>query len=218
MATENPTWGYTRIRGALADLGHKAGRNTIKRILANAGIEPAPERGKRTQWKTFLKAHLGTICATNFFTVEVLTMTGVVRYFILFVIDLKTRQVHIAGIAHQVYGKWAEQVARNLTDSVDGFLKDMRDLTHDRDPVFAKRFAEILALVRVETLKLPARIPNLNSFAERFVRSPREDCLRRVIPLGETHLRADDHRVCRTLPPRAITRNWTTNSRCTGRQ
>jgi transposase InsO family protein len=189
MATENPTWGYTRIRGALANLGYEVGRNTIKRILANAGIEPAPERGKRTQWKTFLKAHRGTICATDFFTVEVLTMTGLVRYFVLFVIDLKTRQVHIAGIAHQVYGKWTEQVARNLTEPVDGFLKDMRYLIHDRDPVFTKHFAEILASAGVETVKLPARSPNLNSFAERFVRSVRDDCLRRIIPLGETHLR-----------------------------
>ena len=126
MAKENPTWGYTRIRGALANLGHAVGRNTIRRILADAGIEPAPERGQRTHWKTFLKAHLGAICATDFFTVEVLTLTGIVRYFVLFVIDLKTREVHIAGIAHQVYGKWTEHVARNLTDPVDGLLKDMR--------------------------------------------------------------------------------------------
>ncbi|MFC1642294.1 integrase core domain-containing protein [Myxococcota bacterium] len=116
-------------------------------------------------------------------------MTGIVRYFVLFVIDLKTRQVHIAGIAHQVYGKWAEQVARNLTDPVDGFLKDMRYLIHDRDPVFTKCFAEILASAGVETVKLPPKSPNLNAFAERFVRSIRDDCLRRVIPLGERHLR-----------------------------
>jgi putative transposase len=189
MAMENPTWGYTRIRGALANLGHEVGRNTIKRILKNAGMEPAPERGKRTQWKTFIREHLGAICATDFFTVEVLTMTGIVRYFVLFVIDLKTRRVHVAGIAHQVYGKWVEQVARNLTDPVDGFLKDMRYLIHDRDPVFTKRFADVLASTGVKTLKLPSRSPNLNAFAERFVRSIRDECLRRIVPLGERHLR-----------------------------
>jgi putative transposase len=189
MAKEDPTWGYTRIRGALANLGHAVGRNTIRRILADAGIEPAPERGKRTQWKTFLKAHLGAICATDFFTVEVLTMTGIVRYFVLFVIDLETREVHIAGIAHQVYGKWTEQVARNLTDPVDGFLKDMRYLIHDRDPVFTKHFTDILASTGAKTLKLPPGSPNLNAFAERFVRSIRDECLRRIVPLGEWHLR-----------------------------
>jgi transposase InsO family protein len=189
MAMENPTWGYTRIRGALANLGHEVGRNTIKRILKDAGMEPAPERGKRTQWKTFLREHLGAICATDFFTVEVLTMTGLVRYFVLFVIDIKTRQVHVAGIAHQVYGAWVEQVARNLTDPLDGFLKDMRYLIHDRDPVFTKRFADILASTGVKTLKLPSRSPNLNAFAERFVRSIRDECLRRIVPLGERHLR-----------------------------
>ena len=204
MAMENPTWGYTRIRGALANLGHEVGRNTIKRILKDAGMKPAPGRGKRTQWKTFIREHLGAICATDFFTVEVLTMTGVVRYFVLFVIDLKTRQVHVAGIAHPVYGQWVEQVARNLTDPVDGFLRDMRCLIHDRDPVFTKRFADILASTGVKTLKLPPRSPNLNEGpmfgraerdrqhgggAERFVRSIRDECLRRIVPLGERHLR-----------------------------
>ncbi len=120
MASENPTWGYTRIRGALWNLGHDLGRNTIRRILADAGLEPAPERGKRTRWATFLKAHWGAIAATDFFTVEVVTNVGLVRYFVLFVIDLKTRRVHIAGIAHQMYGTLMEQVARSLTDPLDG--------------------------------------------------------------------------------------------------
>ena len=189
MASENPSWGYTRIRGALWNLGHDVGRNTIKRILVDAGIEPAPERGKRTSWKTFLKAHWGAIAATDFFTVEVVTSTGLVRYFVLFVIDLKSRRVHIAGIAHQVYGKWTEQVARSLTDPSDGFLRGARYLIHDHDPLFTCRFTEILKAGGVSALRLPARSPNLNAFAERFVRSVRQECLRKVIPLGERHLR-----------------------------
>jgi len=104
MASSNPGWGYTRIRGALRNLGHELGRSTIKRILADAGIEPDPERSKRTPWATFLKAHWGAIAATDFFTVEVLTMHGLVRYSVLFAIDLKTRCVHLAGIAHDPYG------------------------------------------------------------------------------------------------------------------
>jgi len=189
MALSNPGWGYTRIRGALRNLGHQLGRSTIKRILADAGIEPAPERSKRTPWVTFLKAHWGAIAATDFFTVEVLTMHGLVRYSVLFVIDLKTRCVQIAGIAHDPYGAWMEQMARNLTDAVDGFLKNTRYLIHDRDPLFTQRFVDILRVGGVKTVKLPARSPDLNAVAERFVLSARSECLRRVIPLGEKHLR-----------------------------
>jgi len=98
FATENPSWGYTRIRGALRNLGHELGRNTIKRILLEHGLDPAPKRGKTMPWKTFLKAHLGVIAATDFFTVEALTLGGLVRYVVWFVIDLESRRVHIAGL------------------------------------------------------------------------------------------------------------------------
>src|ERR1700704_5522789 len=98
FATENPHWGYTRLRGALGNLGHELGRNTIKRILADHGIGPAPKRGKTMPWKTFLKAHFGVIAATDFFTVEVLTFIGLVRYVVWFFIDLESRRVHIAGL------------------------------------------------------------------------------------------------------------------------
>ena len=189
MARSNPGWGYTRIRGALWNLGHDLGRNTIKRILADAGIEPAPERCKRTTWKTFLKAHWGAIAAMDFFTVEVLTWRGLVRYFVLFAIDMKTRRVYIAGIIHEAYGQWVEQVARNLTDPVEGFLRDKRYLIHDRDPLFTRRFVDILEAAGVKSVKLPARSPNLNAQAERFVLSTRRECLNKIVPLGERHLR-----------------------------
>jgi hypothetical protein len=120
FATDNPSWGYTRIRGALRNLGHALGRNTIKRILLEHGLEPAPLRSKRMPWKTFLKAHLGAIAATDFFAVEVLTLAGLVRYYVLFVIDIETRHVQIAGMVRQRHGAWMKQVARNLTDAVDG--------------------------------------------------------------------------------------------------
>jgi transposase InsO family protein len=189
MARENPTWGYTRIRGALHNLGHDLGRSTIKRILENHGIEPAPERGRRTPWASFLKAHWGAIAAADFFTVEVLTPRGLVRYAVLFVIDLKTRRVHIAGIVHEPYGAWMAQIARSLTDAVDGFLRGSSYLIHDRDPLFTRQFHSLLSASGVEAVRLPARSPNLNAYAERFVRSIKSECLRRVIPLGERHLR-----------------------------
>jgi hypothetical protein len=144
FATENPRWGYTRIRGALRNLGHELGRNTIRRILAECGLEPAPKRGKTMPWKTFLQAHFGVIAATDFFTVEVLTLGGIVRYVVWFVIDLESRRVHIAGLSSHPHDAWIQQIARNLTDSVDGFLRGKRYLLHDRDPLFTEAFRAIL--------------------------------------------------------------------------
>ena len=187
MARENPRWGYTRIRGALYNLGHEIGRNTIKRILLDYGFDPARKRGM--SWKTFLKAHWGAIAATDFFSVEVITQSGLVRYFVLFVIDLKTRRVEIAGIIQQPEKEWMSQIARNLTDAEDGFLNGSRYLIHDRDPLFTKSFRETLGSSGVETVKLPARSPNLNAHAERFVRSVKSECLAQIIPIGERHLR-----------------------------
>lgn len=126
MAVENTRWGYTRIRGALRNLGIELGHNTIKRILLEHGIEPAPERGKRMPWKTFLKAHWGEIAAADFFTVEVLTLVGLVRYHVFFFIDLESRRVEIAGIVHNPGNEWMAQAARNLVDAFAGFLKDHR--------------------------------------------------------------------------------------------
>ena len=101
MANENPTWGYTRIRGGLKHLGQKVARNTIKAILKDHGIEPAPERGTKMPWQTFLAAHWDGLAAADFFTVEVLTVAGLIRYVVLFVMKLKTRTVEIAGISSQ---------------------------------------------------------------------------------------------------------------------
>ena len=187
MARDNPRWGYTRIRGALHNLGHDIARNTIKRILLDNGFDPI--RKKRMSWETFLRAHWGAIAATDFFSVEVITRSGLVRYFVLFVIDLKTRRVEIAGILPRPNGEWMQQIARNLTDCDEGFLNGSRRLVHDRDPLFTRSFRAILKSSGIETVKLPARSPNLNAYAERFVRSIKSECLAQVIPLGERHLR-----------------------------
>jgi transposase InsO family protein len=112
-----------------------------------------------------------------------------VRYLVLFVIDLETRRVEIAGIAQRPDGDWMKQIARNLTDAEEGFLKGARYLIHDRDPLFTEAFREVLASTGVGTVKLPARSPDLNAYAERFVRSIKSECLAQIIPLGERHLR-----------------------------
>jgi putative transposase len=190
MATENPTWGYTRIRGGLKHLGHDVARNTIKAILKDNGIEPAPERGTKTPWKAFLAAHWDGLAAADFFTVEVLTPRGLVRYFVLFVMKLKTRTVEIAGITCQPDEAWMTQVARNLTDVADGFLKGVKHLIVDRDPLYTATFRRLLREGGVTSVILPARSPNLNAFAERFVESIKSECLERLVLLGEGHLHA----------------------------
>jgi transposase InsO family protein len=140
-------------------------------------------------WETFLKARWGAIAATDFFSVEVHTRSGLVRYFVLFIIDLKTQRIEIAGILTRPKGEWMKQIARNLTDCEDGFLNGPRHLIHHRDPLFTTSFCEILRSSGVEAVKLPARSPNLNAYAERFVRSIKSECLGQIIPLGERHLR-----------------------------
>jgi putative transposase len=189
MARENPRWGYTRIVGAMKKLGHDVGRNTVERMLAEAGIAPAPERHRGPSWRTFLRAHWQAIAAADFFTVEVLTLHGLTRYLVFFVIELKTRRVEIAGIVQQPHGQWMMQVGRNLLDAVDGFLLRKRYLILDRDPLYTAAFRRLLRSAGVEPLWLPARSPNLNAYAERFVRSIRDDCLNHVVLLGEQHLR-----------------------------
>lgn len=130
-----------------------------------------------------------SIAATDFFSVEVITRFGLVRYLVLFVIDLKTRRVEIAGIHPQPDGEWMGQIARSLTDWEEGFLNGSGHLIHDRDPLFTRSFRAILKSSGVETVKLPARSPNLNAYAERFVRSIKSECLAQIIPFGEQHLR-----------------------------
>ncbi|MBC8166947.1 MAG: hypothetical protein H7Y20_13895, partial [Bryobacteraceae bacterium] len=120
MAQENRDWGYTRILGALSNLGHNLARGTVANILKRNGIEPAPERSRRTTWKEFLTQHWELIVAADFFTIEVWTAKGLQRFMVLFFIELSTRRVEIGGISASANGLWMGQIARNLTDSIDG--------------------------------------------------------------------------------------------------
>jgi putative transposase len=189
LAEENRTWGYRRIQGALSHLGHDLARSTIAAILKRHGVEPAPERNRRTTWKEFLSQHWELIVAADFFTVEVWTRKGLQRFVVLFFLDLSTRQVEIAGLASTANGLWMSQIGRNVTDAVDGILNGKRYLIHDRDPLFTAEFLTLLVGVGVESVKLPPRSPNLNAHAERFVRSIKESCLNRLILFGEQSLR-----------------------------
>jgi transposase InsO family protein len=189
MARENPRWGYTRIRGALANLGHTVSRGTSANILREHGLEPAPERGKRTPWSTFLKAHWGSLAATDFLTVEVSMLGSLLTYYVLIVMELSPRRVQVAGITPEPDSAFMMQVGRNLTDPFDGFLRGKRFLIMDRDKKYTEEFRELLKGAGTQIVRLPARSPNLNAYAERFILSIKSECLERMVFFGEQSLR-----------------------------
>jgi putative transposase len=188
MALENRSWGYTRIQGALANLGYDVGRGTIANVLSEHGIDPAPERGKHTSWATFLKAHWESIAATDFFTVEVFTMRGLVTHYVLFILDLASRTVKIAGITPHPHEAWMMQMARNFTDAEEPFLRHTRLLIMDRDAKYSAAFRAALTRERIEPVRLPPRSPNLNAYAERFVRSVKTECTGRMVFFSRSSL------------------------------
>jgi putative transposase len=140
-------------------------------------------------WKTFLKAHWEVIAASDMFTLELWVGRALVRYHVLFAIELATRRVEIPGIVPEPDGRWMEQVARNATDGIDGFLTGKRYMIIDRDSRFTKEFRSILNVSGVKIIRTPPRSPNLNAFAERFVRSIKDECLSRMIFFSEKQLR-----------------------------
>ena len=189
MARENRDWGYDRIAGALANLGYEVCDQTIGNVLRRHGLPPAPERQRTTTWSNFIRTHLALLAGTDFFTAEVLTLRGPVTYYVLFFIHLESRRVDIAGITVQPDEPWMKQIARNMTMEGCGALRDCRYLLHDRDTKYTQSFRAIIASAQVEPLVLPARSPNLNAYAERWVRSVKEECLCKVILIGERSLR-----------------------------
>src|SRR5215471_4428777 len=190
MAEENPTWGYRRIQGALANLGHQIDKITVRNILRRHHLEPAPQRRKAgMSWAQFLKLHWDVLAATDFFTVEVATWHGLVTYYVLVVMELATRRIHIAGITPHPTAAFMQQCARQLTDPFDGFLLGKRYLIHDRDTKYTAAFDALLKESGLEPILLPPQSPNLNAHCERFVRSIKEEVVGRMICMGEASLR-----------------------------
>src|SRR5712691_9516623 len=189
MAEENPTWGYRRIQGALANLGHSLDSGTVRTILRRYHMDPAPQRRKGGMgWAQFLTLHWEVLAATDFFTVEVATWHGLVTYYMLVGMELATRRVHIAGITPHPTAAFMQQCARQLTDPFDGFLLGKRYLIHDRDTKFTQAFDALLKDNGVDPVLLPPRSPDLNAHCERFVRSIKEEGLHRMVMLGERSL------------------------------
>jgi len=186
MATQNSGWGYLRIRGELKKVGHRVAKTTIATTLKNNGIAPSPDRP--TTWKTFLKSHADVIAAADFFTADVWTKRGLVTHYVFFVIHHETRMVEIAGITPNPDGNFMAQVARNLTNHVDGFLRDKKYLILDNDALFTKQFVCILKDAGTKVVHTAIQVPNMNAVAERFVGSVKRECLSKMILFGDRHL------------------------------
>ena len=187
MAAENPTWGYTRIQGAVQNVGHRVGRSTIARLLKAAGMPPVPERP--TSWQTFLRAHWGAIAGADFFTTEVWTWRGLVTFYTVFVIDLASRRVQIVGSTPYPDEPFMQQVVRTLVAGEDGLLVPHHVLICDRDTKWSAPVRTRLGDAGIRVAQTPYQAPNANAYAERFVRSIKDECLSRVIPFGERHFR-----------------------------
>jgi len=189
MARENRSWGYDRIVGALANLGYTISAQTVGNILKRHGLPPAPERKTTTTWKEFIRTHMDVLVATDFFTAEVWTLGGLVTYYVLFFIHLGSRRVHVAGVTPHPNEAWMIQMARNVTMEEWGFLSPGQYLIHDRDGKYCPAFQQIIDGAGIPRVPLPPQSPNLNAYAERWVRSVKEECLSRLILFGEASLR-----------------------------
>jgi transposase InsO family protein len=189
MAEEHPSWGYRRIQGALANVGHALDKITVRNILRRHHLEPAPQRRQAgMSWAQFLKQHWEVVTATDFFTVEVAKWHELVTYDVLVVMELATRRVQIAGITPHPTVAFMQQCARQLTDAFDGFLLGTRYLLHDRDTKFTRALDDLLKGSGVEPIVLPARSPNLNVHCERCVRSIKEEALDQMLLLSKRSL------------------------------
>ena len=189
MAKENSDWGYDRIVGAMANLGYRLSDQTVGNILHRNGISPAPARKRTTTWADFIRVHMAVLAGTDFFSVEVLTLRGLGTYYVLFFIRLESCRVEVAGITQHPNEAWMKQVARNVTMDEWGFLDNCSYLIHNRDTKYCQSFRDIVESGDVRTLPLPARSPNLNAFAERWVKSMKDECLSKLILFGEASLR-----------------------------
>jgi transposase InsO family protein len=209
MATDNPTWGYRRIAGELAQLGHRVGASTVWRILKQHGIDPAPQRCEVTRTQ-FLRSQAAVAC--DFATIDTVFLR---RYYLLFFIDVTTREVFFAGITAHPTGTWTTQAARNLFLRHHHQLTDARALVRDRGSQFIEAFDEIFRTEGMKVLKTPVRTPVANAFAERWIGTLRRELLDRTIIWNQRQLERlvvdyldhyNTHRPHRSLdqrPPRA---------------
>jgi len=187
LAKENPRWGYGRLQGELAKLGHALGRSTVRDVLKRRHVPPAPLRRQRgSTWRQFLAQHRDAVLACDFFTVETLFLKTV---YALFFIELGTRRVHLAGCTARPTAAWVAQQARQLSWQMQDGTLPVRFLIRDRDGKFPPAFDTVFATEGVEVIRTPYRAPNANAHAERWIRSARAECLDHLLIANEAHRR-----------------------------
>lgn len=184
LARENPRWGYLRIVGELRKLGFTVSKTSVATVLRRHGLPPAPRRVGPT-WSQFLRAQAKGILATDFFHVDAVTLR---RYYVLFVIEADSRVVHLLGVTANPAMAWVTQVARNFTSDIEEAGRRFRFLIRDRDTKFTSSFDEVFASIGVETIRTPVRSPKANAFAERWVRTAREECLDHLLVYSQRHV------------------------------
>jgi len=208
IARENPTWGYRRIHGELAGLGHTIGASTVWQILKDAGVDPAPTRSSTT-WKQLLRSQAAIAC--DFAHVDTALLR---RFYVLFFIDTTTREVMFGGITTNPTAAWTVQAARNLFLAHGEKLADARALVRDRGSQFTRSFDEIFRTEGMKILKTPVRTPVANSIAERWIGTLRRELLDRTIIWNQRQLHRlvtdyldhyNQHRPHRALQQRAPT-------------
>jgi transposase InsO family protein len=192
LARDNPTWGYQRIQGELLKLGRAVGASTIRRVLKHLRIPPATTRADHTSWRQFHRAQATTMLACDFFHVDFFHVDCAVtlqRIYVLFVIEINSRYVHILGTTTNPDGPWTTQQARNLVADLGDRAADFLFLIRDRAGQFTASFDNVFADAGIKVVKIPPRCPQANGYAERFVRTVRAELTDRMLIFGQRHLR-----------------------------